>query len=146
MTDCPVLTFTVEGAPRVKARPRVVLRQTKRGMRRVVYTPRETVDWEAVVRGAAGRTLEGLALLGWTWDLAPADFELSVNVWRARAVGDLDNYVKALADALQGVLWSDDRYVVAHWATMGVDARRPRLEVRVRRFPRGTYAIAGHRP
>lgn len=138
----PVVTFVVEGAPRVKARPRVVLR----GGRRMVYTPRETLDWEATVRGAAGRTVEALETLGWTWDPSPADFELSVNVWRRRAVGDLDNYVKALADALQGVLWSDDRYVVAHWATMGVDARRPRLEVRVRRFPRGTYAVAGHRP
>jgi Holliday junction resolvase RusA-like endonuclease len=46
---------------------------------------------------------------------------------------DLDNYVKALKDALNGIVWSDDSRICDLWAEKhyAAEGTRPRIEMRV---------------
>lgn len=54
---------------------------------------------------------------------------LTLTVYRPRRVGDLDNTLKVLHDALNGVAWLDDEQVVHLEATREDDAARPRVEI-----------------
>ncbi|QQR46560.1 RusA family crossover junction endodeoxyribonuclease [Myxococcus xanthus] len=54
---------------------------------------------------------------------------LFVTVYRPRRVGDLDNYLKVLNDALNGLAWLDDEQVVRLEASREDDATSPRVEV-----------------
>jgi Holliday junction resolvase RusA-like endonuclease len=91
--EAQAVLFTVDGEPMVKARPRV----TRTGH---TYTPKTTVDAEAKVRGA--------------FDAAGCEgFASAVGVEVAffqgtRARKDIDNMVKLVLDALNGVAWADD--------------------------------------
>ena len=49
-----------------------------------------------------------------------------------RRHGDLDNYVKASLDAIQGVLFGDDKCVSEIHARREYDKANPRVEVTVR--------------
>jgi crossover junction endodeoxyribonuclease RusA len=52
-----------------------------------------------------------------------------LHVHRARRVGDLDNYIKVLLDALRGVVFEDDSQVVELHAFRGEDPAAPRVNV-----------------
>lgn len=56
---------------------------------------------------------------------------LNLAVYRPRRVGDLDNVLKAILDALKGIAFEDDKQVVQIFATRWDDAARPRVEVNV---------------
>lgn len=56
---------------------------------------------------------------------------VSVIVYRKRRVGDLDNSLKVLLDALRGVAFEDDSQVVELHARRCDDPANPRVEVRV---------------
>lgn len=110
-------TWTVEGQPVPKGRPRVTDRGT--------ITPKRTREYEARVAEAA-RACMAAAGDG------PA--RLSVLVWtETRRRLDLDNVLKAVADACvsAGAITDDTchvlRVVSAEW--MGVCRDRPRIEV-----------------
>ena len=47
----------------------------------------------------------------------------------ARNFGDIDNHVKAIFDALQGLLFNDDRQIVSVVAQKLKDADRPRTQI-----------------
>jgi Holliday junction resolvase RusA-like endonuclease len=99
----------VAGIPHPKGRPRVTL---ARG-RIHAYTPRATAEWEAVVRGEVWRAMRKrppfvgpVAAQLLFWFPRPS---------RSRAQfpsADLDNLVKAVLDAMVGVVIRDDRQVV----------------------------------
>lgn len=55
----------------------------------------------------------------------------SVVVYRARRAGDLDNSLKVLLDALNGVAFEDDSQVIEIHARREDDPSNPRVEVRV---------------
>lgn len=57
--------------------------------------------------------------------------QLKVHVYRPQRVGDLDNTLKVLCDALNGHAWVDDRQVVEIHAYRHDDRARPRVEVEV---------------
>lgn len=96
--------------PLAKERPRA----TRTGH---VYTPKRTAQYEAKVAEA----YEG--------PLFPADHTVEVcltfsdkgtNIvisaqknpdWKASLRGDIDNYVKSILDALNGVAWADDKQI-----------------------------------
>ena len=56
---------------------------------------------------------------------------VSVAVYRARKSGDLDNFLKILLDALQGVFYVNDSQVVEINASLHDDRHEPRVEVAV---------------
>lgn len=55
-----------------------------------------------------------------------------VDIYRPRRVGDLDNRLKVLLDALQGVAYDNDSQVVEVHARRFDDKQNPRAELEVR--------------
>ncbi|RYY96954.1 MAG: RusA family crossover junction endodeoxyribonuclease [Chitinophagaceae bacterium] len=54
---------------------------------------------------------------------------LTLTVYRPRRIGDLDNTLKVLGDALNGLAWLDDEQVVVIHAERADDADSPRVEL-----------------
>jgi crossover junction endodeoxyribonuclease RusA len=86
----------VDGRPVPKGRPRVTNGYT--------YTPPRTVLWEQSIRVLAKSKLRGAP---------PLDGRLKVylSFFGARSNADLDNLAKAVLDALNGVVYADDRQI-----------------------------------
>ena len=120
-----VLTFWVDGRPVPKERARTV--KTKRGKYRT-FTPDRTAAWERTVRAYAMRAC---AAAGWR----PVDgaYAVEVTVHRARKAGDGDNFLKAAKDALNAIVWPDDR-MVAQASVRLVDGQGQGMQVRVTRL------------
>lgn len=99
-----VLEITIPVKPRVKERPRF-----GRGK---VYTTKRTSDFEKHIKQecclAGFKPIEGFVKL--------------TLVVSGKLRGDVDNYLKAVGDALNGVAYSDDKNVV--W----IDAKKERGE------------------
>jgi len=57
---------------------------------------------------------------------------VEVAVYRARRAGDLDNRLKCLLDAMQGVFYENDSQIVEIHATLHDDRHDPRVEVAVK--------------
>jgi Holliday junction resolvase RusA-like endonuclease len=96
------VSFTVEGEPVAKERPRTVTNAY--GESRTI-TPSKTKDHETAI--------------GWAFKSAYPGHELFTGevrihvVFRTRSKSkDLDNMLKTVMDALNGVVWEDDRQVV----------------------------------
>jgi len=114
------LTFVVNAPPVSKMRPRLA----RNGR---VYTPGKTRDYEYLVRDVAIRAAGACK-----WEAADAFYALEVEFNRAKAIGDLDNYVKSVSDALNGVVWPDDRRVRLIAARVNDDKKSPpRASVRI---------------
>lgn len=119
------IRFTVTGAaiPKDRVRHRIVQPKGKRPFVQV-YTPKETTDYENRVKAAARRA----------WgeaepSLRPIELQVTIHVeipeswpkWKREAatrgeilptgVPDVDNVVKAISDAMNGVVYRDDGQV-----------------------------------
>jgi len=120
-----IFTTTIPGPPVPKGRPRVV-RNRKTGKMHGVTPPR-TRRYESsaalIIRAAASVQ---------RWKCTSEPVELEVRVYRHQLRGDLDNFVKAVEDSANGILWDDDSQVVKIDAAMFLDRKRPRTEVTVR--------------
>lgn len=55
---------------------------------------------------------------------------MAMRFYRKRKIGDGDNFEKILFDALQGVLYRNDRQVVWHSTAVLDDKDNPRVEIR----------------
>ena len=55
-----------------------------------------------------------------------------INVYRARKVGDLDNFAKVCLDALKGAAYVDDNQVTELHMWRHDDKHEPRIEVEIR--------------
>lgn len=66
----------------------------------------------------------------------PLDGPLGVEVllYRPRRIGDLDNRLKPLLDALNGLAWHDDAQIARLLVERHEDKLNPRAEVRVSRL------------
>jgi Holliday junction resolvase RusA-like endonuclease len=95
-----VLTFWVDGVPVPKGRPRTV--RTKTG-KVVTFTPKRTARWESVVRLVAQAACSAVR-----WKPTPGAYEVRIEVFPARRAGDADNFGKAIADAMNGIVYPDD--------------------------------------
>lgn len=108
--ELPPLRFLVLGRPQPKERAR--MGWAWRRARRIWYTPtatREYADKVAVTALIARADWEQWAGLRWPQD---ATYALSLRFRpRGRRRYDLDNVLKNVKDALQGVLWDNDRLV-----------------------------------
>jgi Holliday junction resolvase RusA-like endonuclease len=93
----------------------------------------------AVVRGRRVKTREhrryALVVARVASDVEVAVLEgplvLTVDVYRPRRSGDLDNTLKAIQDSLKGILWRDDAQIVEIRARRFDDKHEPRVEVEV---------------
>lgn len=119
------IRLVIPGRPITKKRPRLGIRARGRTIRGVVYTPRESAEYEARIRsiaiGSGVRPMEG-------------ELALELHVWVHGARGDGDNYWKSVADALNGVAYHDDRQVI-DWRVVIHQARsrsEERAEVTIR--------------
>lgn len=66
------------------------------------------------------------------------DVEVTVHVYRPQQRGDLDNTLKVLLDALNGIAYVDDAQVVALHAFRHDDKARPRVVVEIAPHQPGT--------
>lgn len=116
-----MVDFIVDGEPVAKARPRFVKRQNFVQS----YTPQKTKTFEQTVAEAAKKAmgasepLEGpLALSVRIYRVIPKSWskqkikDAERNEIRPISKPDIDNYIKAVMDACNGVLWVDDSQVV----------------------------------
>jgi Holliday junction resolvase RusA-like endonuclease len=135
-----MIALVVYGHPVPKARARVV--RTKNG-KTVSYTPGKTADWENSIRAQA------LACRPETLLDGPLALEVTFYLLRPRSrpkrdrfpdrKPDLDNLLKAVKDALNGVVWTDDSRIV------DIVVRKrygdpPRVEVVVREMNAESFA------
>lgn len=100
--------FSVSGKPRGKGRPRM----TRKGW---VYTPRATRQYEKLIRQAYQKEYkDALPLTCPVKVVILASFQTPKKASRPYpARPDLDNIVKVVMDALNGLAWADDSQVVS---------------------------------
>lgn len=116
-----VLRLTIRGEPLPKQRARVL----KTGFS---FTPAKTRQAENRIR------LEAVAA-GHRPALDQAPRSLTLRFYRATGrTADLDNLVKLVKDALNGIAWKDDRQVVQLHASRFDRQENPRTEIAVYRI------------
>lgn len=126
------LTLVVPGEPVPKGRPRALIRQGESGKPFAqIYTPVETRAFEKRVATAAQFAVNRA---GWTWGEKDR-FTLHVEVYRTYEGkgGDLDNYIKAVQDALNKIAYPDDGRIRSLTGELAQDTMQPRVFVRVRK-------------
>lgn len=115
----PSRTFVIPGAPRGKGRPRFA--RVGGGVR--TYTDAKTAAYENLIRLAYRSAHTGESLLSQPVRVVIlAVFPIPVSWPRAKreaakwhtAKPDGDNVFKVIADALNGLCWTDDSLVVDH--------------------------------
>lgn len=122
------IAFVVPGVPVGKGRPRFA--RTGGAMR--AYTPEKTVCYENLVRLKAEAAMAGRPVLEGAVAVAIALFVTPPASWsrkrqaaalagELRPTGrpDIDNVVKGIFDACNGVVWRDDRQAVEVRAAKG---------------------------
>ena len=126
-----LVTFTIPGAPVPKARARIVAGKA--------YTPAKTRGYEETVAAAALQAMGGRPPIpAGGWMDADLTFDIPIpKSWTRKRKElmaeeghtqrpDLDNYVKAILDACNGVVYEDDSQItcinaVKSWAPEGHD-------------------------
>jgi crossover junction endodeoxyribonuclease RusA len=72
------------------------------------YTPEKSASWSTYIRLLAGVQTKSIA-----WDASDGAFEVELEIFRTKPSRvDIDNILKNVLDALNGVAWPDDRQVV----------------------------------
>ena len=134
------VSFTVPGKPIGKGRPRI----GKVGGFSRMFTPEKTVNYEGLVGWTAAQAMAGRPLIA-----GPVSVVLHIAAeipasWskakQARATAgaefpttkpDMDNVIKAVFDAMNGVVWKDDVQVVSLKTTKAY-ALAPCVQVEVK--------------
>lgn len=118
-----LLTFTIPGPPKSKARPRVTSRGT--------FMPSDYTAWKKHV-AACAMGAHGVR----DWDAHAQAFRVSVDFYMPTRRGlDVDNLVGGVLDGLNKVLWKDDAAVCELGRVRRLhDKDNPRAEVRVEAF------------
>jgi Holliday junction resolvase RusA-like endonuclease len=112
------IRFVIPGRVGGKGRPRATIR----GGHAAVYTPAKTASMEQMVRGFGAAAMAGQPLLE-----GPLHLSVVVNLtkpvsWSKKKAAatvhptgkpDLDNVVKLIGDALNGVIWQDDSQIAS---------------------------------
>jgi len=117
-----MVSFTVYIEPVAKARPRVSMRKG----RAFAYTPKKSADYEAAIADhCPNKPIEGpLALnlqfgipIPTSWSKRKKADAMS-GVIRPTSRPDIDNYIKAVMDAVNGQAYHDDSQVVSIFAKL----------------------------
>ncbi len=115
------IAFTVPGEPGAKQRPRA----TTVGGHARMYTPQQTVRYESVVTMCAGQAMraappmagpiaveiEAIHTVPASWSKKRKEAALQGLEWPSGVRKDWDNIGKIVCDAMNGVVWADDRQV-----------------------------------
>lgn len=116
----PIISFTIKAAPEPQLRPRVA----NVGGNPHVYDPKSIRDFKRIVSTLAsdemGKTepIDGPIKVSFTF-YRPVQQSLTKSEFDKRAIGDelqvvkpdLSNYLKSVEDALNGVVWENDRLI-----------------------------------
>lgn len=145
-----MIAFTVPGQPVAKGRPKFA----RQGGFVRTYTPEKTASYESIVKIHAAQAMQGAAPM-----VGPLALDLTLFVAipksttkrdRARiAVGtyhptkkpDLDNVLKAVTDAMNGIVYEDDAQIV-RIVTAKVYSDTPRAEVMVMPYVEALVGVA----
>lgn len=98
-----MLTFTINGRPQPKQRPRTV----RSGGRVRTYTPKKTLEAERRIRDVAVVTMAKEKV-----KVTDKNVGIAITFYGARANADIDNLLKTVFDGLNGVVFADDKQVV----------------------------------
>lgn len=119
----PTLTFSVPGPVVPKHRPRFT--------GGYAYTDSRTRKYEQHVRVCAMQALEKWRGDHRRWNAAKR-FILSISVYMPdKRKRDLDNCLKSISDALNGLLYDDDSQLDEIYAARFLDKEKPRVDVRI---------------
>ncbi len=95
-----------------------------RSFRGRVVKSQEARDYQrTVVHLTAGDALDGFPTL------LTGAVGLELNFYRPQRRGDLDNRIKVLVDALQGIAYVDDKQITELHAYLHDDKQNPRAEI-----------------
>jgi len=127
-----MVSLTVYGHPVPKARARTV--RTKKG-KSISFTPEQTASWEDSIRAQAlqsrpGQLLDGPLALEATFYLLRPKSRPKKEIYPDRKP-DLDNLVKSVKDALEGVIYTNDSRIVDEVVRKRYDDP-PRVEITIR--------------
>lgn len=133
------LTFIVPGQPVAKGRPKF----SRQGGFVRAYTPEKTVAYETLVKLAAGEAMAGhppmrgaLSLMLRLYVQIPKSTtkrdreRIAVGEFLPTKKPDLDNVLKAIADAMNGIVYDDDAQIVTVTVVKQY-SETPRAEVAV---------------
>jgi len=141
----PDIRITIYGNPIPKARARIVGKTKKHA-----FTPKSTQEWESSIYGQIlahrPETLwEGPVALGFIiYKKIPRSWsqnnKLAANDGKILPIGkrdDLDNMLKSIKDACNGILWADDGQVVRYIPIDGIYpgkfySNTPRIELLIK--------------
>ncbi len=84
-----------------------------------------------IVTPEARQYKQEIALLLGRYEPLCGTVAVEFTVFRPRRAGDLDNYQKVMFDALNGLLWNDDKQVVEIHGYLADDKNNPRVELLV---------------
>ena len=113
-----ILTFTLPMPPSSNRYWRTVV--TKKG-KALIFVSQEAEKYKAQVARLTGCP-----------QLIQSEISIRIKVFRAQRSGDLDNKLKVLFDALQGVIYVNDSQIVEIHALRFEDKFNPRVEVEVK--------------
>lgn len=117
--DLPVLlAFAIDGQPVGKARARA-------GANGKFYTPRTTAEYQNRIGWLARQAMQGQPRNDLDWLAVVAEFHTPA------FTGDVDNFVKALFDGFNKVVWRDDQQVIELHARLIRRSEKPRTEVAI---------------
>lgn len=109
------VSFTIEGHPVGKQRPRVAKGHA--------YTPKKTRDYEELVAQCA-------ALAMGATETFSGEVVLSLRAFVAGRAPDLDNIMKSVADGMNGIVYEDDHQIAsAFLSRCKVPKAQERVEV-----------------
>jgi len=137
-----MIKFTVYGEPVPKARARVFF--NKHVGRVMAYTPKKTMSWENLVASTASQYCPKSGVI-----TGPVKVTLRIyrNIPKSFSKTktemadsgellpitkpDIDNILKSVCDALNGVIWHDDSQVVELGDCIKRYSKTPRIEVEI---------------
>jgi crossover junction endodeoxyribonuclease RusA len=107
---------------------------SNRYWRTVAYTNKRTNKPAAAVfvSDEAARYKKTVAGIVRIRSLIRSEVVLTIQVYREQRSGDLDNRLKVLCDALQGVVYANDSQIVEIHAFRFEDKKNPRVEIEVK--------------
>lgn len=132
-----MISFTIPGQPVPKGRPKFA----RRGSFVQAYTPEKTASYENLVKLHAAQAMQGAAPMVGPLALDLMLFvaipkattkrdraRISVGAFHPTKKPDLDNVLKAITDAMSGIVYEDDAQIV-RITTAKVYSDTPRAEV-----------------